>query len=103
MDRCDPSVFFILDTYWVAHAGMDVVELIGKLGGRLPVVHLKDKAVFGWEVDYAPVGEGNLDWDRILGAFESAGSEWLVVEQDTCRRDVWECVGSSARFLSGKG
>ncbi|MBX3111578.1 MAG: sugar phosphate isomerase/epimerase, partial [Fimbriimonadaceae bacterium] len=51
-----------LDTYWVHAAGASVVPETERLRGRLPVVHVKDMAPFGWKVTYAPVGEGNLDW-----------------------------------------
>lgn len=98
VERTEKTVHFILDTYWVWHAGVDLLEQIERLSGRIPVVHLKDKAVFGWEVDYGPVGEGNLNWARILPAFAKAGTMWVVVEQDSSRRDIWDCVASSARF-----
>lgn len=98
VERTEPTVHFILDTYWVTHAGVDLFETISRLKGRVPVVHLKDKAVFGWEVDYAPVGEGNLNWERILPALRDSGTQWAVVEQDSSRREIWDCVASSARF-----
>ena len=68
------SMQFILDTYWVHHAGACVVDMIEQLRGRIDVVHLKDKAVHGWDTRYAPVGEGNLPWDRILPPLENAGT-----------------------------
>lgn len=102
LNEAPPKTMFELDTYWVNHAGVEIVPLIEKLAGRLPVVHLKDKGVFGWEVDFAPVGEGNLDWSRILPAFKDAGTEWLIVEQDTTRRDVFDCIRSSYEFLAAR-
>ena len=66
-------------------------------------MHLKDLEVFGWEPPtYAPVGEGNLDWDAILAACRAGGTEWGIVEQDVCRRDPFECLASSYRFLNGR-
>jgi sugar phosphate isomerase/epimerase len=97
--RCERSVFFLLDIYWAVHAGVDVLALIGLLPKRMPIVHVKDKAVYGWDVDFAPVGEGNLPWGRIFPALKEAGTEWLLVEQDTCRRDVWESVEASFKYL----
>lgn len=99
VERTEPGVHFILDTFWVVHSGADLFEWIERLDGRIPVVHLKDKAVYGWETDFAAVGEGNLPWDRILPAVQQAGAQWLVVEQDSSRRDIWDCVASSARFV----
>jgi sugar phosphate isomerase/epimerase len=101
MGLASPRLQFEMDTYWVNHAGMDVLELTRAWTGRLSAVHLKDKGVFGWEVDFCPVGEGNLDWARILPAFRAANTEWLIVEQDTCRRDPFDCLASSYAFLCG--
>ncbi|MBS1709458.1 MAG: sugar phosphate isomerase/epimerase [Armatimonadetes bacterium] len=89
-----------LDTYWVHAAGATVVTEIDRLHGRLPVVHVKDMAAFGWKVSYAPVGEGNLDWASILPAFQAAGTEWLLVELDECPRVPFDCLWSSFKFLS---
>jgi sugar phosphate isomerase/epimerase len=100
MERCSHAVNFEVDTYWVVHSGTELLPLLERLKGRMPLVHLKDKQCIGWETDYAPVGEGNLAWDRILPRFAAAGTEWLVVEQDTSRRDIWDCVASSRSFLA---
>jgi sugar phosphate isomerase/epimerase len=91
---------FILDTYWVVHAGADSVDLIQQLRGRIDCVHLKDKAVVGWETRYAPVGEGNLPWHSILPALEDAGTKWGIVEQDECYgEDPFDCLNRSLNYL----
>jgi sugar phosphate isomerase/epimerase len=65
------------------------------------VVHVKDKEVIPGEGPVmAPVGEGNLNWPRILDVCEKGGIEWYVVEQDTCRRDPFDCLRSSYEYLS---
>lgn len=91
-----------LDTCWVHAGGESVPKIISKLHGRLPVVHVKDRVVYGWEVLDGPVGEGNLDWPEILAGFRDAGTEWLLVEQDTCRRDAFDCLESSLRYLQDR-
>ena len=96
------NIPFILDVYWVQHAGHDPVAWIDRLPGRVPIVHFKDKEVVDGDGPVmAPVGEGNLDWPRIVAACRRAGTEWATVEQDTCRRDPYDCLASSARFLAG--
>lgn len=94
-----PWLAMEVDTYWVHHSGSDLLSILRKLSGRLPVVHLKDVAPFGWEVTFAPVGEGNLDWAAILATLNESGTQWTVVEQDSTRRDVFDCIESSIRFL----
>lgn len=89
-----------IDTYWVAVAGHDPAALLRRVPGRIAAVHLKDLEVTGWEAPtYAPVGEGNLDWDAILSACRDGGTEWLIVEQDQCRRDPFDSLASSLEFL----
>jgi sugar phosphate isomerase/epimerase len=90
-----------VDTYWVAHAGASPATFLKRATGRLWAVHLKDmEVVAGDGPVMAPVGEGNLDWPEILDACQTGGTEWLIVEQDTCRRDPFDCLASSYRFLS---
>lgn len=89
------------DTYWVQYGGGDPVKLIEKLSGRVPVLHCKDYAVeIPDKPRYAEVGEGNLDWPAIIAAAEKAGTEWFVVEQDTCPGDPFESIKTSFHYLS---
>lgn len=90
-----------IDTYWIAHAGADPAALLLRCAGRVPVIHVKDMEVVAKDGPVmAPVGEGNLNWTAILPAAEEAGVEWLVVEQDVCRRDPFDCLNASFEFLS---
>lgn len=92
-----------IDTYWAVHAGINPIRLIQRCAGRVPVIHVKDKEVVDRETVFAPIGEGNLDWDGILPACREAGVEWYAVEQDRCRRDPFDCLRSSFEFLTSKG
>ena len=74
-----------LDVYWVQAAGADVLATIDRLAERIPCVHLKDMAVKGMQQRYAPVGDGNLDFSRILTRLKELGrTEYMLVEQDDC-------------------
>ncbi|MGH7215092.1 MAG: sugar phosphate isomerase/epimerase family protein, partial [Tepidisphaeraceae bacterium] len=72
-----------LDTYWVAHGGLDPVAYINQLGRRILLLHLKDMAP-GADRKFAPVGSGTLDFKTILDAGNKAGVQWGIVEQDNC-------------------
>ncbi|MGV3613825.1 MAG: sugar phosphate isomerase/epimerase family protein [Fimbriimonas sp.] len=101
--EADEALKLEIDTYWVAHAGADPAALLRRCAGRIEVIHAKDREVVAEEGPVmAPVGEGLLDWDAILAACREGGTEWIVVEQDVCRRDPFECLDASFRFLSDR-
>ncbi|HKA48960.1 MAG TPA: sugar phosphate isomerase/epimerase [Candidatus Dormibacteraeota bacterium] len=97
----DPSLVRAqIDTYWIQYGGGNPAAWIRRLTGRLPSVHLKDMAVSGGAPVMAEIGEGNLDWPDVLAACSEAGVEWLIVEQDVCRRDPFESLAISRRNLA---
>lgn len=81
-----------LDIFWTTKAGQDPVEIFKKYPGRFQLFHMKDmytkEAPFFTTVgvkDFAPVGEGVIDFKRILAEKETAGMKYMVVEQDQSR------------------
>ena len=100
----DPRYFTAeIDTYWIQHGGADPAYWIEKCAGRIPLVHLKDMTVRRGKPIMAEVGEGNLNWPRILDACKKAGVEWYIVEQDECERDPFESLAISLRNLKAMG
>ncbi|MBW3637828.1 MAG: sugar phosphate isomerase/epimerase [Armatimonadetes bacterium] len=95
-----PDFLLELDLYWVGHAGINPERIVERSAGRMPVIHIKDKEMVGNEAHMAPIGEGNLDWKNLLPACQKAGVEWIAIEQDTCRRDPFDCLKSSYDFLT---
>ncbi len=94
---------FILDTYWVVNAGVDCADMMRNLRGRIDVVHAKDREVVSKSGPVmAPVGEGLMNWDAILLAASESGTRWMVVEQDVCLRDPFDCLRSSYDFLAAR-
>lgn len=86
-----PAMHFTLDTYWLQYGGLDIVDYVRRLCGRIDCVHLKDykivierdeenRAVF--KPKFAPVGEGNLNFKNIIGEMRAAGTRYFLVEQD---------------------
>ncbi len=92
-----------LDLYWVEHAGLHCERVLERCHGRVPVIHLKDKEVVAEGPVMAPLGEGNMDYPHIVPACEAAGVRWYCVEQDTCRRDPFDCLKSSFGYLASLG
>jgi len=92
-----------LDTYWIQHGGGDPAAWVRKMGRRQVLLHLKDMIVAERKPTYAEIGEGNLNWPRILQAAKAARVRWYIVEQDTCRRDPFESLAISLRNLKAMG
>ena len=110
VDRTDPKlVFFEIDCYWITQAGEDPVAMMNRLGGRLRMLHLKDrKAAFppSQQKDkaaehFTEVGTGTIDWNSILKAAQKNNIEHLFVEQDECERPPMESLRISYRNAQG--
>ena len=95
---------FTLDTYWVQYAGGDPAQWLRMLRGRVPAIHLKDMVCVERTQRMAVVGEGNINFGRVLYEAENAGTEFLLVEQDNCNgEDPFECLKRSYRQLAAWG
>jgi sugar phosphate isomerase/epimerase len=80
LENTDPKyVNFQMDLYWVTKAGADPVEYFKKYPGRFKLWHVKDMDDQG---RFAPVGNGNIDFTRILANKELSGMKYYLVEQD---------------------
>ena len=101
VNESDPTLMGLtLDTYWAQLGGVDVVDLIRRLKGRIDVCHYKDFAVAGGQPRMAAVGSGNMNWPGMIAAFEEAGLQYAFVEQDDCYgADPLEELTSSFQFL----
>ena len=100
IEKLDPSIWFEIDTYWIAHGGGDPAAWIDKVAGRIPCVHLKDMGVTNKREQFMmEVGEGNLNWPAIFKACRAAGVKWYIIEQDTCYRDPFDSLELSLKNL----
>ena len=102
-------VNFEIDVFWASVAGNDPVAILKEFAGRVPLVHLKDKAA-GTPVQYnervpkesfQEVGSGVLDFPAILRAAAAAGAKHYFVEQDYTAGDPIASIRKSFQFLSG--
>jgi sugar phosphate isomerase/epimerase len=92
-------LFFEIDLGWVWWAGLDPVDLLDRLHGRVPLVHVKDFATRG-ERSFRPVGDGAVGYERVAPAAVAAGVEWLLVEQDETEGPSLEAARSSFAALT---
>jgi sugar phosphate isomerase/epimerase len=80
-----------LDLFWATKAGINPVDLFKKYPGRFQLFHMKDmytKEAPFYKVetsDFAPVGEGVINFKEILAAKNIAGLKYMIVEQDNSK------------------
>ncbi|WP_328295264.1 sugar phosphate isomerase/epimerase [Kineococcus sp. NBC_00420] len=121
-----PNVGLELDVHWLQRGGMNPVAVIQQYAGRVRMVHLKDYRIgeirpaafealaagdraafmreFSEVVQFAEVGEGNLDFPSIVPVAVASGAEFLLVEQDLLYgRTVWEALQTSHDNLVAMG
>ncbi|RAX46295.1 sugar phosphate isomerase/epimerase [Arthrobacter sp. AQ5-06] len=121
-----PAMGLEIDVHWVQRGGLDPVRTIDKYAGRAAMIHLKDyrigqlpESAFGLlesgnimgfmadfknVVQFAEVGEGNLDFPSIIQHAQAAGAEYLLVEQDELYgRTVWDALQTSYDNLVAMG
>ena len=104
IEHTDPSIWFEIDTYWIAHGGGDPAAWIDKVAGRIPAVHFKDMAVtVKQEQRMCEIGDGNLNWPAILQACKAAGVEWYLVERDTGDLDPFDSLKRSLDNMRAMG
>ena len=113
-----PSMRFELDVHWIHRGGKDPVSVLKDYAGLVDLVHLKDYRIgrmpedafqsllegdyeafmraFQGVVQFAEVGEGNLDFPAIIEQSLSSGAKYLLIEQDDqYGRKPFDCLATS--------
>jgi sugar phosphate isomerase/epimerase len=121
-----PAMGLEIDVHWVQRGGLDPVRTIDKYAGRVAMIHLKDYRIaplpdesfghlergdvaafmqdFKNVVQFAEVGEGNLDFVSIIQHAQSSGADYLLVEQDELYgKTVWQSLQTSHDNLVALG
>jgi sugar phosphate isomerase/epimerase len=84
--EASPNMQWEMDLAWVVKAGEDPVAWMDRLGDRITAIHVKDIAPAGENVDedgWADVGQGTLDWQKLLGdAKAKTKAQYYVMEHD---------------------
>jgi sugar phosphate isomerase/epimerase len=98
----DPAVWIEIDTFWIAHGGGDPAAYIDKAAGRIPCVHFKDMTITPKrEQKMTEIGDGNLNWPRIIQSCRKAGVEWYLVERDSGDLDPFDSLKRSVENMRG--
>ena len=120
-EESDPEYLgFELDVHWLQRGGVNPLEWIKKLEGRTKILHIKDYRIaqtldlsggmqeimrsLAEMVQFAEIGEGNLDMKAIIDLAGETGVEHIFIEQDdTYGKDPFESLEISARNLRKLG
>jgi sugar phosphate isomerase/epimerase len=121
-----PLMRFELDVHWIHRGGKDPVSVLKDYAGLVDLVHLKDYRIgqlppkafellqagdfqafmsaFEGVVQFAEVGEGNLDFKAIVDQSLTSGAKYLLIEQDNqYGRDPFDCLATSRDNLIALG
>jgi sugar phosphate isomerase/epimerase len=100
------EVYFEMDVFWVVHGGGDPVTLLRQYSDRWVSLHVKDlrKCVeTGQTSGHAPatdnviVGQGMIDWVRVINTARSVGIKHFFIEDETT--DPLTNIPASLEFL----
>jgi sugar phosphate isomerase/epimerase len=109
LERADKQLMaFEIDLFWVSVAGRDPIAILKQLSGRVPLVHVKDKAAnlpvqYNEQVPrgaFLEIGNGTVDWPKVLTACDAAGVKHFIVEQDQTPGDPVASLRQSFAYLS---
>ncbi|MED3562077.1 sugar phosphate isomerase/epimerase [Bacillus xiapuensis] len=112
-----------LDVHWVQRGGENPVNVIKRFAGRVSLIHLKDYRIGRMDVneedfkdmskfmqkftniiEFAELGQGNLDIKGIIEAGVESGVQYFLIEQDdTYGRDPFETLKDSRDYLRNLG
>lgn len=97
LQNTDPSLVDMeLDMYWVVDGGADIFDLLERYPGRFHLAHIKDRTADGKMVN---VGEGVIDWKKVIATAKDVGIEYYFVEHDEPPAPVSAAVATSYNYL----
>jgi len=102
MENC-PELEAEIDTYWVQYGGGDPAYWIERFKNRVSEIHLKDMGIIKNKQVMPPIGEGNLNWERITEACNKAKVKYCLVEMDTPTIEPFEALRVSLENLKRLG
>ena len=94
-----PSVIdFEIDLYWAVRGNQDVFKIFENNKGRFAMWHIKDRKKTDASKN-TEIGNGDIDYVKILKAAKLAGIKYSIVEQENFDIDPYESIAKSNQYL----
>ena len=87
-----------MDLYWMTKANQDPIAIFNQHPGRFPLLHLKDMDNTPKRM-FTEVGNGIIDFKKILAHADTAGVKYFFVEQDICPGDPMDSATKSYNYI----
>jgi|GEM_PF-1248110 len=96
-EHTDYDLKFVIDTYWAYSQGVDLKDLIDKVGHRLMGIHLRDCKRLNQKVFMnTEVGSGMIDFHEVI-KHARIYKPYLVIEQDS--KSPMQSIEKSKRYV----
>lgn len=105
IEEFDENISFVVDTFWLQYAGIDVRDMIERLAGRIDILHLKDMTAErdkpgSFKYPMVEIGSGVMNFKGIIETADKVGVKYYVVEDDRCiEGKSLECAKISADYI----
>ena len=86
MIQAVPNIKLEVDTYWVQHAGLTVVEWLKEHRAAIALLHIKEMVVTAGEKESTEIGSGILPIASYVEVAKELGLPWLVIEQEAFQK-----------------
>ncbi len=102
--NASPDLMLTFDTYWAQAGGADPAAAIETYKDKIFTTHLKDMRIEADTQKFAAVGEGNMNFDRIIDACVKCGIRYHMVEQDSVPEgaDPFDCLAVSYKNIMSR-
>jgi sugar phosphate isomerase/epimerase len=99
LKECDPQLVKMeIDVFWMTQGGGDPVKYMERYPGRFPMLHVKDMGP-GPKHAMLDVGQGTINWKKILRAGKTGGVKHVFVENDEAKEPLVS-IKTSFKYLN---
>ena len=108
MEHTDPALVSLeVDAYWIAQAGVDPADFIGRHQDRVKLLHLKDRLP-GFPTSYTTdadsdhsteLGKGTIAWPALLQQACEQGIQYAFLDYDKSSGPILDSLEQSLSYL----